>query len=227
MDVVDVASQTPAPDEEPRDDPNFSASDADVCIVSSDGIRFKVHSTNLRSASSIFPTPPPTSQSDDAVHLDEPARVLRILLAYIYPDPPHPELEDAEFDLLYDVAIAADKYQFMMLVYICEFALEKHSATNAFKILRYAELRGNKRVMDRVARDTLMFGLSTGIQELQGDRELFSRWVCVHLCFLLVLSSSYSRNSIHQIADRFDSSILFSATKDIDSWLQTLWGKRI
>ncbi len=92
--------------------------------MSSDGTRFKIHSSNLRSASSIFPAPPPTSQADDPVHLNEPAAVLRILLAFIYPDPPHPELEDLEFDLLYSVAIAAHKYQFMVLVYLCELSLE-------------------------------------------------------------------------------------------------------
>ncbi|KAF9005295.1 hypothetical protein BDZ89DRAFT_1168991 [Hymenopellis radicata] len=143
--------RTSTPIEELHDDPNFRANDADVCILSSDHVRFKLHSANLRVVSSIFPAPPATSQCDDPIYLDEPAAVLRILLAYIYPDPPHPELEDLEFPLLYDVAVAADKYQFMMLVYLCELVLEKHSAKHPFKILRYTVLRGNKRAMDRVA----------------------------------------------------------------------------
>lgn len=84
-----------------------------------------MHSQNLRAHSSIFP--PLTSASDatnDPVTLSERAEVLRIVLAYIYPVPPHPELEALSFNLLYDVAIAADKYQFMSLTYLCEMKLE-------------------------------------------------------------------------------------------------------
>ncbi|KAF9011618.1 hypothetical protein BDZ89DRAFT_1225135 [Hymenopellis radicata] len=65
-------------------DPEFNAADADVCIISSDNIRFKVHSMNLRAHSSVFPVVhDATSNVGDPAHTTERAEVLRVIFKFV------------------------------------------------------------------------------------------------------------------------------------------------
>lgn len=61
----------------------------------------------------------------------------------------------------------------------------KRKSVHPFHILRYAVIRGNDRILNRVAPETLKFGLAVAIKELRGEAELFRRWVRVRFLYLM------------------------------------------
>ncbi len=91
--------------------PNLTVNtaDADVCIISSKNMRFKVHSTNLQTHTTVFLIMQLNVAAGDSAHLTERAEVLRIVFRYIYPEAPLPKLGQLPFSTLEEVAIAADK----------------------------------------------------------------------------------------------------------------------
>ncbi|KAF9023209.1 hypothetical protein BDZ89DRAFT_174931 [Hymenopellis radicata] len=118
------------------DDPEFNAADADVCIISSDNVRFKVHSTNLGTHSSVFPAVHGAANDvADPARMAECAEVLRVIFKFIYPDPPLPKLGLLSFSTLEEVAMAADKYQFLALSELCDCHMEKHANTHPAEVL--------------------------------------------------------------------------------------------
>lgn len=87
---------------------------------------------NLQAHSTIFPTVNESPRSrNEIVRMTERAEILYIVFKYIYPEPPHPKLDDMEFALLEEVAITADKYQFTSLLYICDPRMERVSCFNS------------------------------------------------------------------------------------------------
>jgi hypothetical protein len=88
-----------------------NASDYDVTLQSCGGVIFRVHKKYLEMNTNGFAAPASTiSTPDEVVFLTESAIALDILLQYIYPGP-QPDLEEVEFDVLADVAEAAQKYE--------------------------------------------------------------------------------------------------------------------
>ncbi|KAF8892762.1 hypothetical protein CPB85DRAFT_1440785 [Mucidula mucida] len=112
------------------DDPEFNAADADLCIISLDNIRFKVHSMNLRAHSSVFPVVhDATTNVRDPAHMAERAEVLRVIFKFIYPEPRLLKVGQLPFPTLEEVAIAAEKWQFVALSELCDRYMEDHAAT--------------------------------------------------------------------------------------------------
>lgn len=101
--------------------PIVCAGDADVTFESSDHVRFRIHSSNLRCASEGFSPPDGTSSSasDEIVHLTETAEVLELLFQFIYPQR-QPNLKLIEFAVLSDLAEAAEKYQVFSAMETCK-----------------------------------------------------------------------------------------------------------
>ncbi|KAF8999548.1 hypothetical protein BDZ89DRAFT_1147674 [Hymenopellis radicata] len=156
-------------------DPEFQAPDADVCIVSSDDILFRVHSTNLRVHSSIFPVVSGSSINlDDPVRMSERGDVLRVVFKYIYPEPPLPNLGMLPFRTLEEVATTADKYQFLALMQLCDRYMEDHAEAHPAALLKYAYLRNEDAMLDRIAPHTISLEVFDAAQQF--DSVLFKRW---------------------------------------------------
>ncbi|KAF8902696.1 hypothetical protein CPB85DRAFT_1438607 [Mucidula mucida] len=102
----------------------FQACDTDVCIVTSDDTLFKVHSTNLRAHSSTFPLPGSCININEPVRMSERGDVLCVVFKYIYPEPPLPNLDMLPCRTLEEVAMTADKYQFLALMQLCDRYME-------------------------------------------------------------------------------------------------------
>lgn len=97
-----------------------NAPDADMTIRSFDGVVFKIHSINVFTHAT---TPVPLDGSPsvwDADQFDEESSVLELLFAYLYPEPPLPDLEDTPFALVKKVAYAAHKYGIASAMLICD-----------------------------------------------------------------------------------------------------------
>lgn len=124
--------------------------------------------------------------------MTERAEILYIVFKYIYPEPPHPKLDDMEFALLEELAITADKYQFTSLLYICDPRMERVSCFNSSQgtyhhphrnraesepaaVLKYLACRNDSDMLDRVAVHTLSIPIGDAVQTF--DSVLFRRWV--------------------------------------------------
>ncbi|KAE9395320.1 hypothetical protein BT96DRAFT_978032 [Gymnopus androsaceus JB14] len=113
----------------------FNATDADVVIRSADNVDFRLHKANLACATGAFP--PPETNSDEIVHLTESSETLEILFQFIYPRR-FPSLEKMNFDSLMLLAEAAEKYEVVALIAVCDFNLRKFLPTQPKKILEFA-----------------------------------------------------------------------------------------
>lgn len=90
--------------------PNYSFDDADIVLLSADGILFHVHSIILRMVSTVFKDmfAVKRAERDGPIPLEENKNVLEVLLDLIYPARKPPST--INISNLRDVAIAADKY---------------------------------------------------------------------------------------------------------------------
>lgn len=80
-------------------------------MVSSDGVRYGLHSKNLEVSTGGFPPVIAGGLSvADPVALAEPSEVLDLLFPFIYPTE-HPHIEDLEFQTVIQLAETAEKYQ--------------------------------------------------------------------------------------------------------------------
>ena len=110
--------------------PPVNAADADVVVQSADGVQFRLHSKFLGANTGAFPGPDhtavvsnPSGDDGDVVHLSEPANILEILFGFVYPKK-HPVLDDADFETLWPLAKAAEKYDVFSALDACGFYFE-------------------------------------------------------------------------------------------------------
>ncbi|KAJ3538325.1 hypothetical protein NMY22_g5220 [Coprinellus aureogranulatus] len=107
--------------------PLVPPADADVVFVSSDGVRYGLHSENLRCDTGGFPAVDAAIVGGgDPVPLTEPASVLDLLFAFVYPTR-LPMIEDTGFATIMALAEAAEKYQVYSAIYACRMCL-RHRA---------------------------------------------------------------------------------------------------
>jgi hypothetical protein len=88
------------------------ALDADITILSADGVLFKVHRKNLEVHSDVFAGAEDATRpenGDEIVHLPENSDVLDLLFQYMYRQP-QPDLNKVEFATIAGLAEAAEKY---------------------------------------------------------------------------------------------------------------------
>jgi len=94
---------------------SFNSDHADLVLQSKDGIKFRVHSQILRIASPVFNDMlsierDRSETSSSPIHLEESALVLETMLDTMYPQHYIPSTATLSAQLIYDVGIAARKY---------------------------------------------------------------------------------------------------------------------
>ncbi|KAH8801981.1 hypothetical protein DL96DRAFT_1774553, partial [Flagelloscypha sp. PMI_526] len=87
-----------------------NAPDADVLILSSDLVLFKIHSKNLIAGSGAFPVHLDKMPMSDPASLEESSEVLGHLFAFLYGDIDHPTLLECDIKLVAAIGLAAHKY---------------------------------------------------------------------------------------------------------------------
>jgi hypothetical protein len=95
------------------------AADSDITIQSSDGVLFRLHQVNLKISlgSCEFVT-----TENEVVRLPESSAVFNLLFQFCYPER-HPDLDNLEFDILAELAEAAEKYKVFSAIDICRVAI--------------------------------------------------------------------------------------------------------
>ncbi|KAH8801983.1 hypothetical protein DL96DRAFT_1823505 [Flagelloscypha sp. PMI_526] len=100
----------------------FNAPDADISIISSDNVLFRVHSKNLTLNSGAFPLDleygDPSSNNEPA-GFEESSKILEYLFAFLYSDEDHPTLGDCDFATILYIGIAANKWMIPAAKSVC------------------------------------------------------------------------------------------------------------
>lgn len=109
---------------------NFSvcSTDADLSFLSSDGVLYRLHSKYLDVNADGFPPgnlPQPliTGQTPEPAPLSESSSTLHLLFQHVYPRP-HPHLDELGFEVLAEVAEAAEKYQVYSAMEACRLLMK-------------------------------------------------------------------------------------------------------
>ncbi|KDR70506.1 hypothetical protein GALMADRAFT_127718 [Galerina marginata CBS 339.88] len=122
--------------EQPWTNTKFTVYDSDIEVLSADGFIFQLHRVVLGVVTGAFPGSE-METGGEIVQLTEPAKVLEVLFAFLYPKPP-PNLQGVAFEELAAVAEAAGKYEAFSAAEICNEQLLKFLPQHAPEILVHA-----------------------------------------------------------------------------------------
>ncbi|TFK58210.1 hypothetical protein BDN72DRAFT_866133, partial [Pluteus cervinus] len=103
---------------------NFCKSDADITIISSDGVRFQLHKQNLALNTSGFPPLEfsRTCEEREEVNLSERGYILDLLFHFVYPHR-YPDIEGVTIRVLSELADGAEKYEVYSAISVCNLAM--------------------------------------------------------------------------------------------------------
>ncbi|KAK7686409.1 hypothetical protein QCA50_010633 [Cerrena zonata] len=120
----------------------FNAKDADIIIRSFDGIHFRVYRRDLEAYSEGFVAPPCGNNSPiETVQLSETSGVLKLLLQFMRKQR-QPDIKDIEFELLADLAEAAEKYEVYAAIQLCNIYMRNGVSEHPLQVLSYATKHG-------------------------------------------------------------------------------------
>ena len=91
--------------------PSYSSHDAHIILCSCDGVKFRVQPLIISLASEVFGNMIKDSKDmEEPISLQERSDVLKTLLDMVYPSGECINLTGKDFDFVWDLVIAADKY---------------------------------------------------------------------------------------------------------------------
>ncbi|KAJ3519375.1 hypothetical protein NMY22_g13236 [Coprinellus aureogranulatus] len=147
-----------------RDSERFPPVQADIVFVSSDGVRYGLHSKNLECNTGGFPAITALLKEDgDPVTLEEPSSVLDLLFAFAYPDR-LPLLEDMDYGTVIRLAEAAEKYQVYSAIYACRMCLRHRRdfiQTHPIEIALFSAKHDYEDILDLTSKQAVRLPLST------------------------------------------------------------------
>ncbi|KAF8159389.1 hypothetical protein B0H34DRAFT_703263 [Crassisporium funariophilum] len=121
-----------------------------ICIHSSDGKHFYLQRSNLEASTGAFPPAGFEMQPGEVTKLEEPATVLVVLFQFVCARR-HPDLADIAFDLLAEVAEAAEKYQVFSAINTCFFRMRDFSQERPAQVLVFADKHAYPKLVQEAA----------------------------------------------------------------------------
>ncbi|EDR01410.1 uncharacterized protein LACBIDRAFT_295590 [Laccaria bicolor S238N-H82] len=134
---------------EQRTSKHFCDAAADVVFQSSDGVLFRVYRSRLEANTGGF-APAKIPTLDEVVVLSEPAEVLELLFQFTHPSR-QPSVLNLEFDLLFALAEAAEKYEVYGAMNTCNIRMHYVVEQKPMEILNYALKHGYTDLADKAA----------------------------------------------------------------------------
>ncbi|TFK64789.1 hypothetical protein BDN72DRAFT_774133, partial [Pluteus cervinus] len=136
--------------------------DADISIISSDGVRFQLHKKNLALSTGGFPPLEfaRTSAGREEVILSESGYTLDLLFRFVYPQR-YPDLEGIAIGVLSELADAAEKYEVYAAILGCKMAMKLEVSSHPVDVFAYATRYDYLDLADRVA--PLILGTSLNV----------------------------------------------------------------
>ncbi|KAF8182745.1 hypothetical protein K438DRAFT_1839702 [Mycena galopus ATCC 62051] len=154
----------------------FSAPDADIIILSSDGVLFKVHRKNLVAHSGVFEGAETATRPENGaepVELTEPADVLGLLLQFMYAQPP--DLQALEFRELAALAEAVEKYMVYSALPSCRTQMENSVCAHPLEVLVYALRHDYINLANESAQQSMRCDVAEAMEIL--SPEIFEDWI--------------------------------------------------
>ncbi|KAK1221796.1 hypothetical protein PQX77_015390 [Marasmius sp. AFHP31] len=151
----------------------------DVVLRSSDDKRFGAHSTTLGSFSLGFPAAGSTIEGEENpdVSLSETSVVLELLLKFLHPNTPQPDVTQLQISTLEDFSEAAEKYQVYPAMQVCKFAMKATVPEHPVAVLRYALKHGHAKLAETAILHTLAIPMVDMYEELRNvDPRFFGYW---------------------------------------------------
>ncbi|KAF7352234.1 BTB domain-containing protein [Mycena venus] len=159
----------------------FCAADADLKVLSSDNVLFKVHRKNLEFHSDIFAdaasvTIPQKDHNEDIIQFSDNSDVLDLLFQHMYRQR-QPNLADLKFEVLLGLAEAAEKYVVHAALDCClpEVRNPDLVASHPWEILKFAMKHGYDELANEAARLTMGMWLTDAHFVLEPD--IFKKWI--------------------------------------------------
>ncbi|KAJ8496792.1 hypothetical protein ONZ45_g12296 [Pleurotus djamor] len=153
------------------------------------------------------PSPPSVSKlHSEQVQLSESSEVLNVLLQYMYRQPP-PDLYELEFEVLEQVAEAADKYRVFFAIDACKRAMRDAIPSYSFQVLNWAVKHKHTQLIDEAAEYTIHMSSDNMKDALA--LSIQGAWITYHKYFLDTLNAQYTRYL--PTASHWNS-----ATRDVD-----------
>ncbi|KAJ7496494.1 hypothetical protein FB451DRAFT_197256 [Mycena latifolia] len=155
----------------------FCSSDADMAVLSSDRVLFKVHRKNLEVHSDIFADATSTTKpenGDDIVHLSESSDVLDLLFQYMYRQP-QPDLDTVEFPIFAGLAEAAEKYVVYSALTLCRMKMKDSIISHPLEVLDYAVKHGHVKLANEAAPQSMGHTAAESLELLAPDT--FKIWI--------------------------------------------------
>jgi len=158
----------------------FGAPDADLTILSSDGVIFKVHRKNLELHSDVFAdaanATSTDSGNDEPVELSESSAVLDLLFQYMYRQP-QPNLQPVDFSVFAGLAEAAEKYVVYAALPAVMARMKEYISRHPVDVLDYAAKHDHKELGSEAARscisehplNALDYAAKTDLKELANE----------------------------------------------------------
>ncbi|KAF7294559.1 hypothetical protein MIND_00992400 [Mycena indigotica] len=137
----------------------FNFPDSDIAFRSSDNVIFRTHTKNLETHAEGFPPSAfAVDLESEIVNLTETAETLELLFQYVYPQR-QPDLTTLPFNVLADLAEAAEKYQIFSAMDILRIFMGNGLQDNALTVLNYAVRHDYLEIADEAAPLTISLPL--------------------------------------------------------------------
>ncbi|KAG6889529.1 hypothetical protein C0995_000411 [Termitomyces sp. Mi166 len=169
--------------------------EADLILVSSDGVKFAAHAQNLERYSEGFPpaTFNPVEADLQVVHLEEESSTVRLLLQYMHLKP-QPDIEKISFTELEELANAVEKYLIFSAMMVCKLCMKAKVSIYPMHVLRYAVKHGYKDLADQAAAHMILRP-STEVKEFFGrNSQIFYIWSAYRDQWMVALPWIYTKD---------------------------------
>ncbi|KAH0578074.1 hypothetical protein H2248_005538 [Termitomyces sp. 'cryptogamus'] len=169
--------------------------EADLILVSSDGVSFAAHARNLERYSEGFPPSSFNSGEPDSqvVYLNESSNTVRLLLQYMHLRP-QPDIEKLPFRELEELANAAEKYLIFNAMMVCKLCMKANASLWPMHVLKYAVKHGHKDLADQAASYTVVREPAE-IEEFFGrNSQIFYIWLAYRQQWMIALPWIYTRD---------------------------------
>ncbi|KAJ7581919.1 hypothetical protein C8J56DRAFT_1029339 [Mycena floridula] len=150
----------------------------DITLQSCDGVNFGAHTEFLACYSEAFPgmSPGLKESQHEIVRLTERSAVLELMLQFMHPQCP-PDCSSLKFELLEELAEAAEKYQIYSAVAMCKMYMSVAIAKNPLRVMAYAAKHNHIDVLNDASPFSIDIPVATAFKILKGcDPVLYSAW---------------------------------------------------
>ncbi|KAK7057843.1 hypothetical protein R3P38DRAFT_3169349 [Favolaschia claudopus] len=215
------------------------ASDADMTILSCDGVIFKVHHKHLEVHSDVFAAAENATcnagihsnpENDEVVELSESSAVLDLLFQYMYRQP-QPDLRSVAFPEFAALAEAVEKYVVYSAMPAIAIQMKESVTEYPLQVLNYASRHSHKALAAEAARLSLGLSLSQAVSILSPDvlvqwATFYDTWHTAvrHYTSFFIKAQSYDNHNLSILATCVrDPSLCFTHRQNLEG-MKTLAG---